>query len=73
MVENMTIRLDEENIIKYIQSFNQCQIRRTRHSSSKTNDLKIPFEEISKLVLVEKPTMIKKHKTKKISFNLYYF
>lgn len=65
MVGKYDYRLDKDNIIEYIQSFNKKQIRQTRHSNSKTKNRRMSFEDITRLLLIEKPVMMEQQEFKK--------
>jgi len=68
----MTIRLDKTNIIKYLKTFKESQIRISKHSNLKRKERLLTCEDIYRFILHETPYLIKQEGTKEFELTYKY-
>jgi len=68
----MTIRLDENNIVKFLHNFNKKHIRQGKHSNYRCKQRKIPFDDIILFLTLKFPVYIEQQGNKKFALVYHY-
>ena len=68
----MTTRLNENNIVDYLQNFNKNRIRPTNHSNERCRERNFSIDDIIDIITKENPIYIDQQESKKFALIYEY-